>query len=196
MKSAKELEKEHARTEKQAKFEAKQAKRQAMSNASNKSKEKTKEKVPEKLVLDYKEETPRGKKKILKPLDDEFHKAYIPKVVESAWYDWWEAEGYLKPEFTKDGNVKPKGKFVIVIPPPNVTGVLHCGHALATALQDSLIRWHRMRGFTTLYLPGCDHAGISTQSVVENMLWRRQQKTRHDLGRPKFLETVQEWKEE
>lgn len=78
---------------------------------------------------------------VLKPLDDAFHKAYIPKVVESAWYDWWEAEGYFKPEFTKDGKKKEKGSFVIVIPPPNITGKLHIGHALATSLQDVLIRW-------------------------------------------------------
>lgn len=70
------------------------------------------------------------------------------------------------------------------------------GHALPNALQDLLIRWNRMHGKTTLWLPGCDHAGISTQSVVENMLWRREQKTRHDLGRPKFVETVWDWKDE
>jgi valyl-tRNA synthetase len=133
---------------------------------------------------------------VLKPLDDEYHKAYIPSVVESAWYDWWEKEGFHQPEFGADGNVKPRGYFVISEPPPNVTGALHCGHALATSLQDTLIRWNRMRGYTTLYLPGCDHAGISTQSVVEKMLWRKQQKTRHDLGREKFVETVWEWKEE
>jgi valyl-tRNA synthetase len=79
---------------------------------------------------------------------------------------------------------------------PNVTGKLHCGHALATALQDVMIRWHRQKGYTTLFLPGCDHAGISTQSVVENMLWRREKKTRHDLGRPAFVERTMEWKEE
>lgn len=78
---------------------------------------------------------------MLKPLDDAFHKAYIPKVVESAWYDWWEQEGFFKPEFTKEGKVKDAGSFVIVIPPPNVTGALHCGHALAGALQDTMIRW-------------------------------------------------------
>lgn len=81
-------------------------------------------------------------------------------------------------------------------PPPNVTGNLHMGHALGNALQDVMIRWNRMQGKTTLWLPGCDHAGISTQNVVENMLWRRHNQTRHDLGRPKFVETVQEWKEE
>lgn len=70
------------------------------------------------------------------------------------------------------------------------------GHALGDSIQDLLIRWNRMHGKTTLWLPGCDHAGISTQSVVENMLWRREKKTRHDLGREKFVETVWAWKEE
>jgi valyl-tRNA synthetase len=95
-----------------------------------------------------------------------------------------------------NGNVKDAGYFVIPIPPPNVTGKLHCGHALATSLQDVLIRWHRMRGYTTLYLPGCDHAGIATQSVVEKMLARREGKTRHDLGREKFIERTMDWKNE
>lgn len=95
-----------------------------------------------------------------------------------------------------DGKVKKEGIFVIPEPPPNVTGALHMGHALPNALQDTLIRWNRMRGLSTLWVPGCDHASISTQSVVENMLWRRQKKTRHDLGRQKFNETVMDWKEE
>jgi valyl-tRNA synthetase len=116
--------------------------------------------------------------------------------VESAWYAWWEKEGFFKPEFTVDGKVKPEGSFVIVEPPPNVTGNLHMGHALGNALQDVMIRWNRMHGKTTLWLPGCDHAGISTQSVVENLLWRREQKTRHDLGRKKFVDTVWDWKNE
>lgn len=133
---------------------------------------------------------------VLKPLDDQFHKAYIPKVVESGWYAWWEKEGFFKPEFGPDNKVKEEGYFVIPEPPPNVTGNLHMGHALPNALQDSLIRWNRMRGLTTLWLPGCDHAGISTQSVVENMLWRRQKKTRHDLGRKDFTNLIWDWKEE
>ena len=117
-------------------------------------------------------------------------------MVESAWYAWWEKEGFFKPEFTHDGEVKEEGYFSIPEPPPNVTGRLHLGHALTNAIQDSLIRWNRMQGKTTLLLPGCDHAGIATQSVVENMLWRREKKTRHDLGRPKFVSTVWEWKED
>ncbi|KAH0253577.1 valyl-tRNA synthetase-like protein, partial [Aureobasidium melanogenum] len=193
-KTEKELAKERAKAEKARKFAEKQAKQSAAAPAG-KPKEK-KPKVKEEALPKYVEETPKGEKKILKPLDDEYHKAYIPSVVESAWYDWWEKEGFHEPEFGPDGNVKPRGYFVISEPPPNVTGALHCGHALATSLQDTLIRWNRMRGYTTLFLPGCDHAGISTQSVVEKMLWRKQQKTRHDLGREKFVETVWEWKEE
>jgi valyl-tRNA synthetase len=104
--------------------------------------------------------------------------------------------GFFEPEFTETGQNLSPGAFVIPLPPPNVTGALHCGHALGTALEDLLIRWHRMRGFTTLYLPGCDHASISTQSVVEKMLWRRERKTRHDLGREGFVARALEWKDE
>ncbi|KAF2163967.1 hypothetical protein M409DRAFT_25741 [Zasmidium cellare ATCC 36951] len=193
-KSEKELAKERQKAEKLAKLAAKQEKQKALQAASQ---PKQKEKKQQEKLPPYKEETPRGEKKILKPLDDEYHKAYIPSVVESAWYDWWEKEGFHKPEFGPDGNVKKAGYFVVPIPPPNVTGALHIGHALATSLQDAMIRWNRMKGLTVLYVPGCDHAGISTQSVVENMLYnRRNGMTRHDLGRPKFVETVWEWKEE
>lgn len=195
-KTAKELEKERKKAEKDAKFKAKKAAQaQAQSSGGEKAAKKEKAKAAKEELPEYVEETKPGEKKILKSLDDPFHKAYIPKVVESAWYAWWEKEGFFKPEF-QDNKVKPAGKFVIPIPPPNVTGKLHCGHALATALQDVLIRWHRMRGFTTLYLPGCDHAGISTQSVVENMLWRRKNQTRHDLGRENFLRLTMDWKDE
>ncbi|QIW95421.1 hypothetical protein AMS68_000939 [Peltaster fructicola] len=194
-KSEKELARERAKAEKAAKFAEKQAKQKALQAASQ-PKQKEKKKELQKLPP-YKEDTPKGEKKILKDLDDDYHKAYIPSVVESAWYDWWEKEGFHKPEFTKDNDVKKNGYFVISIPPPNVTGALHIGHALATSLQDVMIRWNRMRGKTVLYVPGCDHAGISTQSVVENMLYhRRNGLTRHDLGREKFVETVWEWKEE
>lgn len=188
-KSERELAKERQKAEKAAKLAAKQEKQKAM-QAASKPKEGKEKKKQEKLPP-YKEETPKGEKKILKSLDDEYHKAYIPSVVESAWYDWWEKEGYHHPEFAKDGNVKDAGYYVISIPPPNVTGALHIGHALATSLQDALIRWNRMKGKTVLYVPGCDHAGISTQSVVENMLYnRRNGMTRHDLGREKFVSTL------
>ncbi|KAF2008698.1 valyl-tRNA synthetase [Aaosphaeria arxii CBS 175.79] len=202
VKSERELEKERKKAEKDAKFKAKMAAQAKLSGGKavreGGEKEKRKNKADEEQLGEYIEEIKKGEKKILKPMDDSpFTKAYVPKVVESAWNDWWDKKGFFKPEYNVEHRgelAMEKGSFTIPMPPPNVTGKLHCGHALATALQDILIRWHRMQGYQTLYLPGCDHAGISTQSVVENMLWRRQKKTRHDLGRPKFLETVMEWK--
>ncbi|KAI1213881.1 tRNA synthetases class I-domain-containing protein [Annulohypoxylon truncatum] len=198
VKTEKELEKERKKAEKAAKFEQKKAKAAAQAPAASKNKEKKAkaQKAEEEALPSYVEETPAGEKKQLRSLDDPQLKAYNPIAVESAWYEWWEKSGFFKPEFTPDGKVKEEGSFVIVIPPPNVTGALHMGHALGNSLQDVMIRWNRMHGKTTLWLPGCDHAGISTQSVVENMLWRRQGKTRHDLGRKKFVETVWEWKED
>lgn len=188
------VEKDRKKEEKAVKLAAKQA-RQAQPTKPAKEK-KVKEKKEEVAVPPYVEDTPSGEKKRIRSFEDANFKAYDPVAVESAWYDWWEKEGFFKPEFTADGKVKDEGSFVIVHPPPNVTGSLHMGHALGDSLQDVMIRWNRMHGKTTLWVPGCDHAGISTQSVVENMLWRRQQKTRHDLGRTKFVETVLEWKDE
>ena len=193
VKSEKELAKERAKAERLRKFQEKQQKLNAATAA--KSKEKN-TKTDAESAPEYVELTPKGNKKILRPLDDPFCNAYNPKVVESAWNAWWEKEGFFQPKFDKEGNVKSAGSFVIPIPPPNVTGALHIGHALANSLQDTLIRWHRMKGYTTLFLPGCDHAGISTQVVVENILWRREKKTRHDLGRPELVKTIWKWKGE
>ncbi|KAM3475735.1 hypothetical protein MY5147_003574 [Beauveria neobassiana] len=198
VKTEKELEKERQKAEKAAKLEAKKAKAalQAANAAANKEKKVKKEKADEPEVPPYVEDTPPGEKKRIRSFEDPNFKAYDPIAVESAWYTWWEKEGFFKPEFKPNGDVKDEGSFVIVHPPPNVTGALHMGHALTDSLQDMMIRWSRMHGKTTLWLPGTDHAGISTQSVVENMLWRRKQQTRHDLGREKFIETVWEWKED
>lgn len=197
-KTEKELEKERKKAEKEAKFAAKKAAAAAASATAGPAKEK-KEKKPKAepaAPVEYVEETPKGQKKILKSLDDPAYKSYNPTVVESAWYEWWEKEGFFEPELTADGKTKPEGVFVIPAPPPNVTGALHIGHGLTIAIQDTLIRWNRMLGKTVLFLPGFDHAGISTQSVVEKMLWNREKKTRHDLGREKFTSLVWEWKEE
>ncbi len=84
----------------------------------------------------------------------------------------------------------------MVIPPPNVTGSLHLGHALTNSVEDAITRFNRMKGKTALWVPGCDHAGIATQVVVEKKLWREEKLTRHDLGREKFIEKVWEWKNE
>ena len=85
---------------------------------------------------------------------------------------------------------------MIVIPPPNVTGTLHLGHALTNAIEDSIVRWHRMTGKRTLWVPGCDHAGIATQTVVEKKIMRDSGQSRHDLGREPFLKEVWKWKEQ
>ncbi|CCX33651.1 tRNA synthetases class I-domain-containing protein [Pyronema domesticum] len=198
-KTEKELEKERQKAEKLAKFAAKKAKQDAAkaTTAGAPAKEAKKEKKPKvepAAPVEYVEETPKGEKKILKSLDDPAYKSYNPAVVESAWYDWWEKEGFFEPELTADGQIKPEGVFVIPAPPPNVTGALHIGHALTIAIQDTLIRWNRMLGKTVLFVPGFDHAGISTQSVVEKTLWKNEKKTRHDLGREKFTDLVWEWK--
>ncbi|WAQ84425.1 hypothetical protein PtA15_4A878 [Puccinia triticina] len=121
---------------------------------------------------------------------------YHPPAVEAAWYAWWIKAGFFKPRLTPQGEPLPAGTFVIPAPPPNVTGSLHIGHALTIAIQDTLIRWNRMLGKTVLFNPGFDHAGISTQSVVEKRLFKASGQTRHDLGRENFLGTVFSWKDE
>ena len=120
----------------------------------------------------------------------ELEKNYDPKSFEDKLYENWEKTGQFLPRY-KDG-VKP---FVIVIPPPNVTGVLHMGHGLNNSLQDILIRYYRMKGIPTLWIPGTDHAGIATQNVVEKRLMK-EGKTKHDLGREKFIERTWEVKHE
>ncbi len=117
----------------------------------------------------------------------EIPKVYEPGKVEQKWYDFWLKQGYFTPKI--DPSKKP---FVIIMPPPNVTGELHLGHALTATLEDIMIRWHRMKGEPTLWLPGVDHAGIATQVVVEQQL-SQQGLNRHQLGREKFVEKVWEW---
>src|SRR5262245_47170966 len=117
-------------------------------------------------------------------------KEYRPENIEKAWYSRWLELGLFAPREASNG----ASPYVIVIPPPNITGNLHLGHALDNTLQDILIRWRRMQGFETLWLPGIDHAGIATQMVVERAL-RERGTTRHDIGRERFLEEVWSWKE-
>ncbi|CAB4252083.1 similar to Saccharomyces cerevisiae YGR094W VAS1 Mitochondrial and cytoplasmic valyl-tRNA synthetase [Maudiozyma barnettii] len=199
-KTPKEIEKERKKAEKLLKFAAKKAKQASVAadkdgNAAAKKAKKPKKKEPE-VIPDFVDNTVPGEKKILVSLDDPALKAYNPANVESSWYDWWVKSGVFEPEFTEDGKVKPEGLFTIPAPPPNVTGALHIGHALTIAIQDSLIRYNRMKGKTVLFLPGFDHAGIATQSVVEKQLWAKEKKTRHDFGRTAFVDKVWEWKEE
>lgn len=195
-KTAKEIEKEKKKAEKMAKFLAKKQKQEedAKSKKPVEKKPKKEKKVAE-PVPEWTDETVPGEKKKLVSLDDPAFKAYNPKNVESSWYAWWELQKFFEPKLDADA-INKKGVFTIPAPPPNVTGALHIGHALTFAIQDSLIRYNRMKGKTTMYLPGFDHAGISTQSVVEKQLWKVEQKTRHDYGREKFVEKVWEWKED
>lgn len=128
-------------------------------------------------------------------MPDELNKPYDPKEHEDKIYRIWEESGYFNPDKLPTTNHKPKTKsFAIVLAPPNVTGSLHMGHALEHTASDILVRFKRMQGYKTLWLPGTDHAGIATQNAVEKEL-KKQGISRNDLGREKFLGKVWEWKE-
>ena len=122
-------------------------------------------------------------------MPDELSTRYEPAQIERRWYEFWENGEFFTPLLDRE-----RPKFSIVIPPPNVTGRLHIGHALVNTLQDIIVRWKRMSGFNTLWLPGTDHAGIATQMIVDREL-QKQGISRLDLGREKFVEKVWEWKE-
>ena len=151
-------------------------------------------------------------------LASEMPATYDPPTVENGWYEWWQAQGYMAPQLNSQNATDTPNCFSMLFPPPNVTGKLHVGHALTSAIQDSLLRFHRMRAAFisptmsleekqqkllydyALHIPGQDHAGIATQVVVEKHLQRQQKAlygssfSRHDLGREKFLEEVWKWK--
>lgn len=120
----------------------------------------------------------------------EINKTYEPQQIERKWYGFWEQGGFFKPN---EASRKPA--FTVLIPPPNVTGILHMGHVLNNTLQDVVVRYHRMKGEPTLWLPGVDHAGIATQNVVEKEL-AKSGKNRHQIGREKLLELIWAWKNE
>ena len=214
-KSATQLKKEAKKKEKDEKFKEKQQKQQkaATSTDANKKPEAaaaaaaaavtTNEQQQSTVAATtpatpvYTSETKPGEKKdTVCALPD----AYSPRYVEAAWYSWWEKSGFFKPETADVYFPKAEGetreKFVIAMPPPNVTGTLHLGHALMCSIQDTLTRWHRMLGHETCWFPGFDHAGIATQVVVEKKLKRELNKTRHDLGREAFVQEIWKWKEE
>ena len=117
-------------------------------------------------------------------------KNYDPESIEARWYAEWTARGY----FHADASA-PKAPFAIVIPPPNVTGSLHMGHALGDTIEDIFTRWKRMAAYNAMWLPGTDHAGIATQLVVERELREKEGKTRHDLGREQFVKRIWAWRE-
>ncbi|CAI4224013.1 unnamed protein product [Auanema sp. JU1783] len=196
-KTEKELKKEAEKAAKLAKFEEKQKKlAEKKAQESLKPKEdKPKKEAKKKEILEYVSDIALGEKK---DVSGEMPSAYSPKYVEAAWYEWWEKQGFFKPEYGGRDLKKPnpKGNFTLCIPPPNVTGSLHVGHALATSVEDCMSRFNRMKGKTTLFNPGCDHAGIATQVVVEKRLQREQGLSRHDLGRDRFIQEVWRWKNE
>ena len=123
-------------------------------------------------------------------LKTDLAKSFEPKEIERKWYPIWEKAGYFVPN---GDTTKPS--YTIQLPPPNVTGVLHMGHAFQQTLMDSLVRYHRMKGDNTNWVVGTDHAGIATQIVVEQQL-KAEGKTRHDIGRDEFTKRVWKWKEE
>ena len=132
----------------------------------------------------------------------ELPKTYDPQIAEKKWYKIWKEGGYFKPRRKRKGgkkneneNENENGTYSILMPPPNVTGELHAGHALNLSIQDALARYKRMNNFETLYIPGMDHAGIATQAAVERYIYKEEKKTRQDLGREEFLRRVWEWKE-
>ena len=120
-------------------------------------------------------------------------KTYDPSAIEARWAEYWTREKLFSIE-TPDGS-SGKPVFTLLLPPPNVTGRLHMGHMLNQTEMDIVVRWHRMRGFTTLWLPGTDHAGIATQMMVERQL-ASEGKNRREVGREKFIERVWEWKKQ
>ncbi len=137
--------KEKAKADKAAKFAAKQAKLKQQQPQQKAAATPSAPKAPKAqapTLPAYQDETPVGEKKIIQSFDHPHFQAYNPKAVESSWYQWWEKSGFFQPQPPRTPDA---GTFVIPLPPPNVTGALHCGHALANSLQDTLIRWYRMR---------------------------------------------------
>ena len=127
----------------------------------------------------------------------ELPKSYEPGAIETRWADYWIKEKLFSVPTPPEGHAPEKTRpvFTLLLPPPNVTGRLHMGHMLNQTQMDIIVRWHRMRGFITLWLPGTDHAGIATQMMVEKQL-EKEGKKRREMGREKFVERVWEWKRE
>src|ERR671932_526515 len=118
-------------------------------------------------------------------------KQYDPKAAQAKWLQFWDGKNYFH-----SVPAPSRTPYTIVIPPPNVTGALHMGHALNNTLQDVLIRWRRAQGFNAEWMPGTDHAGIAPQAVVERLLYAQEKKTRHDLGREELVRRIWQWKDQ
>ncbi|CAN8064271.1 unnamed protein product [Agarophyton chilense] len=182
---------------KEAKAAAAASKPQPTQKAANanseKKKRESKAKADAEAAASFVNQTPLGEKKILSEV---MAPTYQPRAVEAAWYEWWEKKGFFHASAEQMKGKGPDDAFVMVIPPPNVTGSLHLGHALMCAVEDAITRYHRMHGKVTLYLPGVDHAGIATQVVVEKQLKKLRNISRYDMGREAFVDEVWKWKNE
>ncbi|GAM23020.1 hypothetical protein SAMD00019534_061950 [Acytostelium subglobosum LB1] len=202
-KKAKEAEKEAKKAkllEKEAKMKLLKEKELENKKKKEAKEQEEKEKADQearklKEYADRASQTPAGEKK---DVSGELYPSYHPPAVESAWYEWWQKNEFFSPD--KQQEIQPHcqkdKKFTMVIPPPNVTGSLHLGHALTMSIQDTITRYRRMKGEIALWVPGTDHAGIATQVVVEKKLARERNITRHDLGREAFINEVWTWKNE
>ncbi len=123
-------------------------------------------------------------------MNKEIPKTYSPLEIEDKWYKYWLDNKFFKAKVNKE-----KKPYTVVIPPPNITGILTMGHVLNNSIQDVFVRWKRMKGFETCWVPGTDHAGIATQNVVEKSL-AKEGKNSHSLGREKFVELIWNWREQ
>ena len=179
-------EEELAKEEKKRQKELKKKQMQEMCQQKNK---KGISLTKEKTVID---DTKPGEKKNLEKFPD----TYDPTYVENSWYAWWQKEGFYKVDLKAAQNLPRDKRFIMLIPPPNVTGSLHLGHAMMVAIEDTIIRYKRLKGFASLWVPGVDHAGIATQSVVEKKILKNEGKYRKDFTREEFVKRVWEWKEE
>lgn len=192
-KTRNQLKNELKKAAKLEKFNAKQSKVNTAAAPAVTGKMKTldkKSQIDEALL-----KVPPGEKK---PMDGPMADSYSPKAVEACWYAWWEKQGFFSPDYPNKPGKAEEGereKFVMVVPPPNVTGSLHLGHTLTAAVEDSLSRWHRMKGHEVLYIPGSDHAGIATQAVVEKRIKKERNITKHEMGREAFLAEVWKWRD-
>ena len=182
-KTEEELSKEEKRKQKELK------KKQMQETCKQKNKKVALNISKDKKIID---ETKPGEKKNL----DKFPDNYDPSYVESAWNAWWQKESFFKVDLSKAKEHPRDKRFIMLLPPPNVTGSLHLGHAMMGAIEDTIIRYKRLKGFSSLWVPGVDHAGISTQSVVEKKLLKDEGKYRTDFSREDFVKRVWEWKEE
>lgn len=166
----------------------------AAAAAGGEGKKKEKAKKEKEAEPEWVNNTVPGEKK---DLSQPMEAGYNPDHVEASWYAWWEKAGFFTPQEPSENDpYDPEKTFVVPAPPPNVTGSLHIGHALTISIQDTLIRYYRMKGYRTLFVPGYDHAGIATQAVVEKRIAKLEGKSRYDYGREKFIEKVFEWKED